>query len=352
MNQSAPMNIYDTSVLVAVVPNLLLSQNWLLDRYFGNQVVSDTEFVSIDVEVGQRRMSPFVSPLVAGKMVESRRTETNTFKPAYIKDLRAPDLLRPIRRQVGERIGGVFTAAQREMLNLQYEMADQIDMAHRRMEWMGASALQTGKVTVSGEGFDPVVIDFGRDSALTIALSGDDKWLTEVPAGTEYTKPTEDITDWVTTVLQKSGAVVEDVVFTTSSWKAFAKDTSLKGAIIMPVLNTSGNNINPGTQVKRGAVYKGRWGQLDLWVYNDWFINDKGEEEPMLTDGNVLLSGADLMGTRAFGAILDPEFNYAALAYAPKTWVEKNPAQRQLMMQCAPLVIPSRVNASLCATVV
>jgi hypothetical protein len=58
-----------------------------------------------------------------------------------------------------------------------------------------------------------------------------------------------------------------------------------------------------------------------------------------------------MMGTRAFGQILDPEFNYEALPYAPKTWVEKDPAQRLILMQSSPIVIPSRVNASLAASV-
>ncbi|CDH24355.1 Major head protein (fragment) [Xenorhabdus bovienii str. kraussei Becker Underwood] len=120
------MNIYDTNVLVQVVPNLKTSQNWLLDKFFPNIVESDTEEVSIDVDVGLRRMAPFVSPLVEGKLVESRKFQTNNFKPAYIKDKRAPDLRKPIRRQIGERIGGQYTAAEREMLNIQFELADQI----------------------------------------------------------------------------------------------------------------------------------------------------------------------------------------------------------------------------------
>ena len=134
-------NIFDTSVLVQVVPNLKTSQNWLLDRFFPNVVTDETEEVAIDVDVGLRRMAPFVSPLVEGKLVESRKYQTNTFKPAYIKDKRAPDLRKPIRRQIGERIGGEYTAAEREMLNLQFEMTDQIDMINRRLEWMAASAL-------------------------------------------------------------------------------------------------------------------------------------------------------------------------------------------------------------------
>ena len=36
----------------------------------------------------------------------------------------------------------------------------------------------------------------------------------------------------------------------------------------------------------------------------------------------------------------------------PKSRLKEDPAQRFLMMQSSPIVIPSRVNAALCATVV
>lgn len=348
------MNIFDTNVLIQVVPNLMTSQNWLLDKFFPNIVESDAEEVSIDVDVGLRRLAPFVSPLVEGKLVESRKFQTDKFKPAYIKDKRAPDLRKPIRRQIGERIGGQYSAAEREMLNLQFELTDQIDMINRRLEWMAASALQTGTVTVTGEGYETQVVDFGRSSDLTIALSGADKWLVKVDVGKTNTQPTDDIEDWAQRMLKESGAVATDIVFTTKSWKAFRLDTSIKdSAIVFPALSPFGNQINPGAQVQKGAVYKGRWGNYDLWVYNDWFIDPlDGKEKPMIADGSVIMSGADLMGTRAFGAIIDPKFNYGPMAYAPKSWLVEDPAQRFIMVQSAPLVIPSRVNASLCAVVV
>lgn len=348
------MNLFDTNVLIQVVPNLMTSQNWLLDKFFPNITESDTEEVSIDVDVGLRRLAPFVSPLVEGKLVESRKLQTNSFKPAYIKDKRAPDLRKPIRRQIGERIGGQYTAAEREMLNVQLELADQIDMINRRLEWMASSALQTGTVTVTGDGYETKVVDFGRSASLTIALSGADKWPVKVNIGETNTKPTDDIEDWAQAMLKESGAVATDIVFTTKSWKAFRLDTTVKdSAITFSVLNPFNNQINPGTQAQKGAVYKGHWGNYDLWVYNDWFIDPlDGKEKPMITDGSVIMSGADLMGTRAFGAIIDPAFNYGPMAYAPKSWLEHDPAQRMLMMQSAPLVIPSRVNASLCAVVV
>ena len=57
-------------------------------------------------------------------------------------------------------------------------------------------------------------------------------------------------------------------------------------------------------------------------------------------DGTVIMSGPMMMGTRAFGQIIDPAFNYEALPFAPKTWVEEDPAQRCIMMQSSPIVIP------------
>uniref|UniRef100_UPI00196897A8 major capsid protein n=2 Tax=Enterobacterales TaxID=91347 RepID=UPI00196897A8 len=189
---------------------------------------------------------------------------------------------------------------------------------------------------------------------LTITLSGSDKWPLTVAAGATNTQPSDDIEEWQTLILKNSGAVPTDLIFTNKAWKAFRLDTTIKdNAITFPALSPFGNQINAGAQVQKGAVYKGRWGNFDLWLYNDWFIDPLDNvEKPMIPDGAVIMSGADLMGTRAFGVILDPAFNYGPLAYAPKTWVKEDPAQRLLMMQSAPLVIPSRVNAALCATVV
>ena len=42
------------------------------------------------------------------------------------------------------------------------------------------------------------------------------------------------------------------------------------------------------------------------------YIDENGVERAMVDDGKVIMSGPDLMGTRAFGQILDPAFNYAA----------------------------------------
>lgn len=345
--------LFDTIDLIQVVPTLKRPTRFLLDKFFPNIHMSETEFVAIDVEVGLRRMAPFVSPLVEGRLVEARRVQTNTFKPAYIKDKRAPDLRRPIRRMIGERIGGgSMTGAEREMANVAFEMTDQIDMINRRLEWMAASALLKGQVTCSGEGFETSVVDFGRDPQLSIALTGNSQWGVKANFNSQGrdTLPADNIEQWQTTMLQLSGAQATDLVFTTKAWQLFCNDAKVFGAIFFPKQGESGN-LNVGPQVAPGAVYKGRWGQFDLWLYNEWFIDENGVEQPMIPNGYVIMAGEQLMGAQAFGQILDPSFNYQSLPYAPKTWVEQDPAQRMLLMQSSPLVIPTRVNACLSAKV-
>jgi hypothetical protein len=342
--------VYDTNQIIHIVSNLKTATSFLLDNFFPNIVTSDTEFVSIDIDIGKRRISPFCSPLVEGRLVEQRRYQTNTFKPAYIKDKRAPDLRKPIRRQIGERIGGALSGAEREMANLTFEMADQMDMLTRRLEWMAAQALLFGTVTISGDGFPTTLIDFGRPSTNTVALSGSAQWtIANVVAGTA--SPTSNIEAWQYLILKSSGATVTDIIMTQTPYLAFLQDPAVKGAFLYPRLGESGNILNPGAQIQKGAVMKGIWGQYRIWLHNDWYVDDNNVEQRIIPDGNVIMAGPEIEGIRAFAQIIDPDFNYAALPFAPKTWVEKDPAQRVLMLQSAPLVIPSRPGASLCANV-
>lgn len=343
---------YDTATLIGVVPNLKKSQRWLQKKFFPSITQSETEYVAIDVDVGKRRMAPLVSPLVEGKLVEQRRLQTNGFKPAYIKDKRAPDLRKPIRRQYGERIGGgELTPAERMMANLQFEMEDQVDMVDRRIEWMCAQTLLEGGITLVGDGYEATYIDFGRDPTLTVTLSGSNMWgvTGNFNAGGKDPVPTKSLDVWAAQILKKSGAVVTDIVFTTSPWECFLNSVLAEGAIQYPKLGL--NEINPGTQVTKGAMYKGRWGNFDLWLYNDWYVDVNDVEQPMIADGNIIMCGEDLLGVVAHAAILDPRLGYVAMPYAPKTWIQEDPAQQLMMMQSSPLAIPSRVNASFSAYV-
>lgn len=347
------LSIYDTATLVQVVRNLKRPSQFLLDTFFPNLIEYTTKEFAIDVDAGKRRLAPFVSPLMQGKPVESRGITTTLFAPAYIKDKRGLDPFRPVMRAIGERIGGDLTPVEREMANLQYEMEDQVQMIDRRLEWMAASELQTGAVTIAGDGYPTQFVNFQRDASLTVALAAGAKWTAGnvgTPTAPGAVRPSQNIDAWGAQVLQMSGAVVSDVVFTPSAWNAFLLDYRVVGTIQFPPGDGGGVDITGG--IKVGAQYKGVWGSYRLWLYNDWYVDpDSDLQYPMLQDGNVIIASRQMQGVRAFGAIIDPQFAYGALAYAPKSWLVEDPAQRWLMMQSAPMLVPSRVNASMCVTV-
>ena len=414
--------IFDTNVLVHVVRNLKLPSQFMLNSFFPNAIEFETEYVSIDVDTGLRRMAPFVSPLVEGKPVEARKYQTNTFKPAYIKDLRTPDFRKPVLRAIGERLMGSMTPEERIAANLAYEMEDQIQMIDRRLEWMAAQAMLFGQYIVSGDGFEPVLLNFGRDPALQVDISstGSNTPWTAANIGTNQSPgtvaPGAMLETWAQLILQKSGTSPTDIVFTTTAFNAFLLDLRVQQSVWYQRSGDSKIEFG-GTAPVAGAVFKGVWGNFRIWVYNDWYVDQLSNliwgsgvtsitipsgstlvtgstlattfsngastgipvdttvtvsgttatlsnattaaqtgvtlsyEAPMVPPGYVLMSSPRLEGIRAFGAIMDEDFAYGAMAYAPKTWTERNPSRRHLMMQSAPVVIPSRVNASFSAKV-
>jgi hypothetical protein len=339
------LSIYDTAALIRTVEYLKEPQSFLLDTFFPNVVTSQTEFVAIDVFTGKRRLSPFVNPLIEGRLVEPIGFRSDAYKPPYIKDKRRLDPMRPVRRSMGERIGGDMTPQAREAANLGFELQDQINMLTRRLEWMAAQALALGSITVVGDGVPQAVVNFGRSSNLSIALSGAARW------GEAGVSPVADIDAWSVRVLQESGFPVTDVLFTPGAWAYFRADP-IVGQIIASFNNGAPDLRVQGNPAQAGAQFMGTWGSYRLHRYYDWYVDPvDNTEKPMIADNTVVLSSANVDGVRAFATIMDPEVNYASVPYAPKSWTTQDPGARWIMLQSAPLVIPTRVNASLAATV-
>jgi len=341
------MDLFSTDRLVATVEDLRgrPAPVSLLSVFFPAIIEETSEEIHFDTEDKPRRIAPFVSPLVQGKLVESLGHTAKTFSPAYIKDKRRFDANRPLKRMMGEPLTGTLSPAQRIQMQLAMEMDDQIAMIRRRKELMASEALRLGQVTVTGEGYPTQVVSFGRDAALTVDLSGGAaEW---DDAGVS---PIDNIETWSLTTLQKSGAAPTDVVFTIGAWKLFKADAKFAQAVDLLRARDS-SSIDIGPRVNAGLVLRGQLGNLRLWTYADWYVDTAGVEQPIIPDNWVLLASAAIEGVQAHGAIRDEEAGYQAMEFFPKSWLEKDPSARLLMMQSAPLVVPFRANASFAAKV-
>lgn len=341
------MDLFSTNILNAVVGDLKQpGKTWLLDRYFPTMQTEQTEEIHFDVDDGKRRVAPFVSPVVAGKVVQSKGYTTKTFKPAYVKDKRIFDPSRPFKRTMGEQVGGVLSPADRLRALLAYELQDQIGMLNRRMEVMAAEVIRTGKSTIVGDQYAQVVVDFVRDATLTpAALSGTARW------GQSAAAPLDNLQTWATLVLQKSGSQPVDVILDVDAWVAFRKDPT-----VVTRLNQWRNtavNLAQDAVVSEGGTLMGVIDQFNIYVYAGWYVDPAtGTEGPILPSGTVIMTGPAVGGSgpdgvRAFGAIKDEEAGFQAVPYFSKSWIEKDPAVRYLMLQSAPLMVPHRPNATL-----
>jgi Phage major capsid protein E len=341
------MNIYATAAMIAIINDLRSVKPWVLNRYFTYEINEQSEEIHFDKISKKRRIAPFVSPLVEGKIVQSQGFKTETFKPAYIKPKTPIDPNRAVKRAAGERIGGELSPMQRMQLALALELADHKEMIDTRLEAMAIEILQTGKVTITGEKYPTVVVDFGRASELTVALTGNFKW------GGSTEKPLDDLQDWSALTLKASGAATRDVTMDVAAWNKFRKNAEVKEQL---ALFRGTSTLSQDAVFTNGGVFMGTVNGFNIFVYSNYYDDVDGSGNDISVDmwgtGKVVMaSPEELFGVRAFGAIRDEDAGFQALPYFPKSWVEKDPSQRILLTQSAPLLVPERVNASLCATV-
>jgi hypothetical protein len=335
--------IYDTAVLTGVVNSLQVPPQFLTGTFFPTQITEESEEIHFDVEKDVMKLAPFVSPLVEGATVTDAGFTTNTFKPAYIKQKTPLNAASSLKRVMGEQLLGTLSASQRAVVRSNKVMEDHKKMIMRRLEWMASSILRTGSVTVSGEKYPSVTVNFGRNNALTVTLSGGARW------GQTGVNPLQSLQEWAELILQHSGSPVYNVVMGTGAWKAFKENETVQKRLEVQRALAQPPTMKQDAINMLGAVYQGTIDGFPIWVYNHTFSTDAGASQPMIPANTVLMIG-DLMGHQQYGAILDFESLQAVPIFA-KSWEENDPSTRVILTQSAPLLVPYRVNASFCATV-
>lgn len=338
-------DLFSTNVLLGVVQSLLTAPSWLLKNFFPMVQTEESEEIHFDVISKTRRVAPFVSPLVAGKVVASQGFVTTTFKPAYVKDKRVWNPGRALKRSPGEQIGGSMSPQERQRALLAYELQDQVDCVMRRLELMAAEALRLGTVTVSGDLYPTKVVDFGRAAGQTIALAGGAKW----NAATTV-KGLDNLKTWAQIIFKATGSWPIDVVMDADAFVTFSGLDQVKDRLTLQRMANVMPTMTQGVPLTQGAVFMGTIDGFNIWQYSDYYTDANGVDQPILPSGTVIMGSAAIEGVQCYGAIQDDAV-LAAVPYYAKSWTEQDPSVRYLLMQSAPLVVPVRPNASACITV-
>ena len=332
---------YDTRTLFGKVELIRRPKSFLLDTLFPTIQEFETETIDFDIIEGGRELAPFVRPDVPGKPIRTGGYQTKSFRPAYVKPKETIKPGRAMKRRAGEPYNGAMSnAARLEALTLD-TLDEQRKSIILRKEWMAAQALDAGQVTVTGEDYPTQIVDFTRDPALTVALTGSAAW------GSAGVKVLDSIEDNAAIVQEKSGSAPSIVIMDPFAWKLARADQDFFNLLDNRRQATGQMELGPvALSDETGARYAGSVGDFDFYIYQQTYKVD-GVPTKMIPDNTVFLSGPALQGVQAHGAIQDTKLGLVALEYAPKVWDEDDPSARVAMTQSAPLVVPANVNHSM-----
>lgn len=344
--------IYETRDLLGVMYDDVIDapSNFFLDNFFPGTHQSPTQKIVFEKIIGRRALAPFVRPQNTGKPIWSRKgSAIESFEPAYIKP---KDVVRPvemIERQPGQMFSTTPNTPQQnydqEVVRIAQFHRDSIE---RTWEVMAAQAVIYGVTAVDYLDGSTVEVDFHRDANLTV-LKNANYW-------TDTYDILSDIQLWADRMsVANFGGIPNMLLVSPDVWAVMRTNTKL---IAQMSTQTKGVEV----LLKQGLVlpdnrksrirYVGTVGAgIDVWVFNDYYVNDAGVQVPYLPAKNILLIDTNFEGVKAFGAILDKAANLAPLPIFPKMWDQEDPSATVIMSQSAPLMIPVHPNRSLRAKV-
>lgn len=340
--------VFGVAVLNTVLQSLIEPSSTLLDAFFQAEQRSDQENIAVDIAPYRPRISPFVSPLVAGKVVASEGFQTRFFRPAYVKDKRVFTPNRTPKRMIGEQFAGQLNPMQRVQRLIANDIIDQLAMWKLRLEVMASEALRTGRNIIVGDEYPQAIVDYLRDSTLTIALSGGLRW------GQAGVSPLANIQSWSLATQGLSGAAATDWVMDPLSIALFLADATVDKLLTRQAyLGNAPINIMPQVAASGGTapIYYGNLGPHRFWSYQQTYIDVDGTSKNVMPNYTVIGGSQYVQGIRHYGKIRDLDAALEALPTFVKSWREQDPSVQWMLLQSAPLTVPYRSNATVCATV-
>lgn len=343
------MGVLDTATLLEVQRVQKTPTSFWLEKCFPKQINFTTEYIAFDrVNEDFRRLAPFVAPNVQGKVMAQEGSDMLNFKPAYVKPKHIVEPDAVLVRKPGEALGsGSLTPAQRRDATVASLLERHKNMHAMTREWMAAKAIIDGKVTIEGENYPKVTVDFRRDASLTILLAGAAKW----DQGTS--NPLADIKDARVLANSKSGAVIRDVVFGANAWKLFSDNTDVQALLSTQTRGSASDFAKMVDGFEDSVEYLGQLsgingsGLIRMWLYSGKYRDETGTLQDIMDTNTVV--GVDFMavqGHRCFGAIRDGKAGFQPLDMFPKMWEDEDPWAEYIMTQSAPLMVPAQPNTT------
>lgn len=325
------------------------NHTWLRDRYFSNRPTFAS--VKIDFDVvgrGGRRIAPFVSPNIGGKVVDREGYTTQSYEAPMLAPQRVTTAEDVLKRLPGENLYSGKSPNVRAAEILGRDLAELDEYISRREEAMCAEALFSGRVSVIGDGVNEV-IDFWSnvsesekpETTLTT------KWDSESATAETIMS---DLRIVRREMIRDGGFTPRDLICGSNVIDVILKKLVNSNSLDMRRVDLG--HIDP-QHLPDGVTY---WGYLkdsalDIYSYDEWYNGVSGEV-PMVPADKCLLATPGAKTMLAYGTCqVVSDDRGAGLVFVegarvPMTWIQRsNPMGRVLQISSRPLPIVQQIHA-------
>lgn len=342
------IELYGTTTLIGVQRRQQVDNLHWLDTYANDQINFETEEVAWERVNPKRKLAPFVSPRMQGRIMRREGSTSETLRPAYLKPKHEVNPFQARARRVGEQIGGNLTLDQRYNAIIAENMAEEQNMIRRRWDEMTGKAIADGKyIVTSPDGDYPEVeVDFKRDALLDTTLLLTARW------GEADADPLADLNLHRRRVYAAGGGRIDRMTFGLDAFDLFYNDTKVQALLKPDLIRGERSQLSSLSSPDANVEYRGTLqgadgqGRLDIYTYAGTYHDYDGNEVSIMDSYDVIGTGPLLRMTRCFGAIMDKRAQLRALDMFPKMWDQEDPSQTFTMTQSAPLMAPAEPNAS------
>jgi hypothetical protein len=336
-------NIYSTRTMMAAIDKMLPVNTFFMDTFFSNVETYPTEQIDVDFRKGKRKMAPFVAPRVGGITMDRQGFTTRSYTPPKIAPQRVLTKDDISTRAMGENVYSTRTPEERAAQILGKDLSELDEMISRREEWMCREIIINGKCVMKGFVDDKdsntidQEVDYGFTNKETLISAA--KW------DQATSNKLADLKRWRLIPIKKSGKAPTVCIMSSDVADLFLADPVVQNMFDKNKIKVG--DITP-TIVNEAVTFIGRIVSLglDLYTYDEWYVDDAGVEQPMMP-AKTLILGRPGMAKRIYGAVTQMdkgEFYTYEGERVPKSWADEENEVKMLKITSRPLPVPEDVD--------
>ena len=330
----AVYNALDTVTLTALAKTLYRSK--LLQRvFFGARGENefDTEMIEVHLKKHVRTVAPYVSRTAKSKIYSPDETSVSVIKPPFIAERVQIDEERLKQRQFGQSIFSSMSRDQQMAETVSQWVEELVARTERAVERQCSDVLKTGKLSLE----DGTSIDYGRDDAATVTLTGNALW------DNSASDPIATLESERKKIANRSGISPNMIVMGTEAWQSFRKNENV-------------SSFFDAVKADFGMIKDERMGVVEsmhihipgigtVYTY-DGTYDTADETSTDFVPSKGVFYGPPMAGGIFYGAIQSKETGRLEKStMILDQYIENDPVASYLRCRSAPVAVPINLNA-------